>query len=197
MNQRIYLASASPRRREILGNLGYEVVVKVAEIDETPRVYEGAHDYVLRMAVSKNQAAVARFQAADAPVLSADTTVALHDTILGKPESPKHAKMMLQALSGSVHQVLTAVCVSFEARQFSVVQASDVHFRVLSDAEIDRYIASGEPMDKAGAYGIQGLAGLFVSHLSGSFTGVMGLPVFETVQLLQQCGWDTPPFVHI
>lgn len=154
MNQRIYLASASPRRREILGNLGYEVVVKVAEIDETPRVHEGAHDYVLRMAVSKNQTAVARFQAADAPVLSADTTVALHDTILGKPESPKHTKMMLQALSGSLHQVLTVVYVSFGVRQFSVVQASDVHFRMLSDAKINRYIASGEPMDKVGAYGI-------------------------------------------
>lgn len=194
MNKRIYLASGSPRRREILSNLGYEVVVQVAEIDETPHAHEGAHDYVLRMAIGKNQAAVARFQAADAPVLSADTTVAFNDIILGKPDTPEHAKAMLQQLSGSVHQVLTAVCVSFGGQQFSVVQTSDVHFRVLSDHEIDRYIASGEPMDKAGSYGIQGAAGVFVSHLSGSFTGVMGLPVFETVQLLQQCGWTTPPF---
>lgn len=196
MNKRIYLASASPRRREILGNLGYEVVVNVAEIDETPYPNEGAHDYVLRMAVGKNAAAVARFQAADAPVLSADTTVAHHDVILGKPESPAHAKAMLQRLSGSVHQVLTAVCVSWAGQQFSVVQTSDVHFRVLSDLEIDRYIASGEPMDKAGSYGIQGVAGVFVSHLAGSFTGVMGLPVCETAQLLAQCGWAVPPFAE-
>lgn len=92
--------------------------------------------------------------------------------------------------------MLTAVCVSFRGQQFSVVQTSDVHFRALSDHEIDRYIASGEPMDKAGSYGIQGAAGVFVSHLSGSFTGVMGLPVFETVQLLQQCGWATLPFAE-
>lgn len=193
MNPQIYLASNSPRRYEILSQLGYEVIVNAKEIDETPYKNEGAYDYVLRMAISKNTAAQG-FQAADLPILSADTTVAHNNIILGKPQSPAHAKMMLQQLSGSVHQVLTAICVSWQGKQLSTVQTSDVHFRVLSDNEIDRYIASGEPMDKAGSYGIQGTAGVFVSHLSGSFTGVMGLPVFETVQLLTQCGWIVPPF---
>lgn len=194
MNTKIYLASGSPRRREILHNLGYQVSVNVAEIDETPHENESASDYVLRMAVEKNQAAQTQFDLRDCPIISADTTVALHNLILGKPQSPEHAHDMLRQLSGSTHQVLTAVCVSFQGEMRQAVQSSDVTFCTLSDDEIRRYIASGEPMDKAGAYGIQGLGGVFVAHLSGSFTGVMGLPVFETVDLLQQFNWQTPPF---
>lgn len=194
MNTKIYLASGSPRRREILHNLGYQVSVNVAEIDETPHKNESASDYVLRMAVEKNQAAQTQFDLRDCPIISADTTVALHNLILGKPQSPEHAHDMLRQLSGSTHQVLTAVCVSFQGEMRQAVQSSDVTFCTLSDDEIHRYIASGEPMDKAGAYGIQGLGGIFVAHLSGSFTGVMGLPVFETVDLLQQFNWQTPPF---
>lgn len=194
MNTKIYLASGSPRRREILHNLGYQVSVNVAEIDETPHENESASDYVLRMAVAKNQAAQTQFNLRDCPIISADTTVALHNLILGKPQSPEHAHDMLRQLSGSTHQVLTAVCVSFQGEMRQAVQSSDVTFCTLSDDEIRRYIASGEPMDKAGAYGIQGLGGIFVAHLSGSFTGVMGLPVFETVDLLQQFNWQTPPF---
>lgn len=194
MNTKIYLASGSPRRREILHNLGYQVSVNVAEIDETPHENESASDYVLRMAVEKNQAAQTQFDLRDCPIISADTTVALHNLILGKPQSPEHAHDMLRQLSGSTHQVLTAVCVSFQGEMRQAVQSSDVTFCTLSDDEIRRYIASGEPMDKAGAYGIQGLGGIFVAHLSGSFTGVMGLPVFETVDLLQQFNWQTPPF---
>lgn len=194
MNKKLYLASGSPRRREILHNLGYQVSVNVAEIDETPHENESASDYVLRMAVEKNQAAQTQFDLRDCPIISADTTVALHNLILGKPQSPEHAHDMLRQLSGSTHQVLTAVCVSFQGEMRQAVQSSDVTFRTLSDHDISRYIASGEPMDKAGAYGIQGLGGIFVAHLSGSFTGVMGLPVFETVDLLQQFHWQTPPF---
>lgn len=194
MNKKLYLASGSPRRREILGNLGYQVSVNVAEIDETPRQNETASDYVLRMAVEKNQAAQTQFDLRDCPIISADTTVALHNLILGKPQSPEHAHEMLRQLSGSTHQVLTAVCVSFQGEMRHIVQNNDVVFRHLHDDEIARYIATGEPLDKAGAYGIQGLGGVFVVHLSGSFTGVMGLPVFETVDLLQQFHWQTPPF---
>ncbi|QMT31967.1 Maf family protein [Alysiella filiformis] len=190
----ILLASNSPRRREILTQLGYTVSVQAAEIDETPYPNETAHDYVLRMAIEKNQAAQQQFPPQNLPLMSADTTVALHNLILGKPESPQHAHQMLRQLSGSTHQVLTAVCVSLAGQMRHVVQENHVVFRDLSDDEITRYIATGEPLDKAGAYGIQGVGGVFVAHLSGSFTGVMGLPVCETMALLQQLGWQTPPF---
>lgn len=191
----IYLASGSPRRREILENLGFTVQKLSAEIDETPQPNELANDYVYRMAVEKNRAAVAQYGSSDVAILSADTTVALNGQILGKPESVAHAHEMLRALSGSTHQVLTAVCVSRGGQEYACVQSSDVQFNILSDEEIMAYIATGEPMDKAGAYGIQGIGGAFVAHLSGSFTGVMGLPVFETLALLKQCGVIVPPFL--
>lgn len=193
MKPTILLASASPRRREILENLGYTVRLCSAPIDETPRPNETAHDYVLRMAVEKNRAA-RQPESDGAPLLSADTTVVLNGRILGKPESASHAAHMLAELSGSTHQVLTAVCVSFGTQQHTAVQQSDVRFCRLSEQQIAAYIAGGEPMDKAGGYGIQGQGGIFVEHLSGSFSGVMGLPVYETVQLLQQCGCPVPPF---
>lgn len=196
----LLLASASPRRSEILSNLGYQIEVCATNIDETPHHHEHAHDYVQRMAVEKNHAALQRLpeklqtQLLSSPIVSADTTVALHGRILGKPENADEAHTMLCALSGSIHQVLTAVCVSFQGQTRHIVQQSDVQFKILTNAEIAAYIATGEPMDKAGAYGIQGIAGAFVQHLSGSFTGVMGLPVFETVQLLRECGAPVPPF---
>lgn len=198
----LILASASPRRREILSNLGYGVEICVADIDETPHQHEKAVDYVLRMAMEKNAAVCQKLPAnlqnllSGSPVISADTTVALHNTILGKPETQAEAQTMLRDLSGSIHQVLTAVCVSFQGKIRYVVQQNDVQFKTLSDTEIAAYIATGESMDKAGAYGIQGIAGVFVQHLSGSFTGVMGLPVFETVQLLRECGVSVPPFYN-
>lgn len=190
----VYLASGSPRRREILTNLGFHIIKINAEIDETPRPNESASDYVLRMAIEKNRAAhrLNPTLQPNLPLISADTTVALNGSILGKPESPEHARQMLQALSGSVHQVLTAVCISRHGSEHSHTQSSDVHFKTLSPAEIQAYLDSGEPTDKAGAYGIQGIGGAFVSHLSGSFTGVMGLPVYETLALLQQSGCPTP-----
>lgn len=182
------LASASPRRREILQSLGYTVQQAAADIDETPQPQENAADYVQRMAREKNRAARRLYPNAVLPLLSADTVVALDGQILGKPQSPEHAFALLNALSGSTHQVLTAVCVWYGDTERQVLQCSDVRFKTLSEQEIRAYIAGGEPMDKAGAYGIQGIGGTFVTHLSGSFSGVMGLPVYETAALLAECG---------
>ena len=191
----LYLASNSPRRREILQNLGYTIHNIAAEIDETPRTREPAHDYVLRLAIAKNRAArQANPHARQFPIISADTSVVHRGAILGKPASPEHAAAMLRELSGDTHQVLTAVCVSFGEHEHACVQQNNVQFCPMGDAQIAAYIATGEPLDKAGAYGIQGIGGVFVQHLAGSFTGVMGLPVFETIALLQRCGAAVPPF---
>ncbi|WP_416192177.1 Maf family protein [Neisseria sp. CCUG12390] len=196
---RIYLASGSPRRREILENLGYTVQRLPADIDETPYRQEKAADYVQRLAREKNAAAVSQWQAENAgqpecPILTADTTVAYQNQILGKPESEAHAAEMLAQLSATTHQVYTAVSVFWQGETRTVLQKSDVTFKAVSAEEIAAYIDSGEPMDKAGAYGIQGLGGVFVADLQGSFTGVMGLPVFETAELLAQFGLAVPPF---
>lgn len=156
--------------------LGYEMAPLVAPIDEVPYLGEAALDYVARMAYKKNAAAsvvLAQAQGADLPILTADTTVALAGQILGKPLDAEEARAMLGRLSGSTHQVLSAVCVSHRGRCVAKVQVSDVAFKVLSEEEISAYVATGEPMDKAGGYGVQGQAGLFVRHLAGSFTGVM------------------------
>ena len=198
MPNTIYLASASPRRREILVSLGFQPVLLASEIDETVQPGEAVADYVARMARQKNaaarQLAAQRGLALAQPLLSADTVVALDNAILGKPRDAAHARELLESLSGREHQVWTAVCVSLGGQTLEAAQRSDVRFKELSEQEIAAYIASGEPLDKAGAYGIQGIGGVFVAHLSGSFSGVMGLPVFETVQLLRQLGAPVPPF---
>ena len=198
MPNTIYLASASPRRREILVSLGFQPVLLASEIDETVQPGEAVADYVARMARQKNaaarQLAAQRGLALAQPLLSADTVVALDNAILGKPRDAAHARELLESLSGREHQVWTAVCVSLGGQTLEAAQRSDVRFKELSTQEIAAYIASGEPLDKAGAYGIQGIGGVFVAHLSGSFSGVMGLPVFETVQLLRQLGAPVPPF---
>ena len=160
---------------------------------------EDAAEYVQRLAAEKNTAALAVWQAAGkpepaAPVIAADTTVALDGKILGKPESPEHAREMLLALSGRSHQVYTAVCLHYQGRIFHALNTNHVTFKPLTEAETAAYIRSREPLDKAGAYGIQGLGGVFVEHLQGSFTGVMGLPVYETAALLKQFGSGVPPF---
>ena len=200
MPNTIYLASASPRRREILASLGFQPVLLPAEIDETALPGEAVVDYVSRMARQKNaaarQLATQRGLALAQPLLSADTVVALDNAILGKPRDAAHARELLESLSGREHQVWTAVCVSLGGQTLEAAQRSDVRFKELSVQEIAAYIASGEPLDKAGAYGIQGIGGVFVVHLSGSFSGVMGLPVFETVQLLHQLGAPVPPFAE-
>lgn len=199
MKPALYLASGSPRRKEILENLGYQVLRLPADINETPYPGETASAYVARMAAEKNAAALAlwhtrHIHTPEYPLLTADTTVALNNQILGKPDNAQHAAEMLSALSGSTHQVLTSVYVYFNDTRQCTTQTSHVTFKTLNPSEISAYIASKEPLDKAGAYGIQGLGGVFITHLQGSFTGVMGLPVYETTLLLEECGYITPPF---
>ena len=188
-NKQIYLASNSPRRWELLQNLGLDLLRLSSEIDESPKANEKADEYCLRIAKQKNQAAQAVRIAenlAEHPILTADTTVSIDGKILGKPKDEQDAFAMLKMLSGRTHQVFTAVCISYQGKEVECLHTSEVSFRRLTDAEIYAYIATGEPMDKAGAYGIQQFGGVFVERLSGSFTGVMGLPVFETAELLKQ-----------
>lgn len=192
MSVELILASNSPRRLLLLQQLGITAKVLSVEIDESPHPNETATQYVMRMAKEKNQQAqaIARKTNQYLPILTADTCIALDQQILGKPTSPIVAKTMLQQLSGRTHQVLTAITLSFEKQQLSCLQQSEVTFKPLNQREIDSYIASGEPLDKAGAYAIQGKAAAFIQTLSGSYSGVMGLPLFETSQLLQQLGFE-------
>lgn len=187
----LYLASGSPRRRELLAQIHVTFEKISAPVDETPLPDELAHDYVLRLASAKAEAGWLQMQAQGLPVrpvLGADTTVALADHLLGKPEDDAQAIAMLKMLSGTTHEVLTAVALRTQSGCDTVLSTSRVRFAAMSDAQIAAYVASGEPHDKAGSYGIQGLGGLFVEHLDGSFTGVMGLPLHETAMLLAHAG---------
>ncbi|MFZ7259596.1 Maf family protein [Avibacterium avium] len=191
----LYLASQSPRRLQLLQQLGLKVEIFNADIDETPKADEQPVDYVRRMAQEKNHAARQQLEklanfAPHLPILSADTSVVCDGQILGKPQNHAQAAQMLRLLSDRTHQVLTAVCVSLPDQKHSLVQTSQVTFKPLTEQEISAYIRTGEPMDKAGAYGIQGVGGIFISHIEGNFSGVMGLPVFETAELLRQVGVD-------
>ncbi|OBW94282.1 Maf family protein [Gallibacterium salpingitidis] len=183
--KKIYLGSNSPRRLQLLQQLGLSVEVLKAEIDETPFPQEQAQDYVLRMANNKNQK-IQQCYPNHYPLLTADTCIAFNKHIIGKPSSAEHAIEMLHSLSGKTHQVLTAIAIANQDQLLSHLQISEVTFKPLTDIEIKNYVATGEPLDKAGAYAIQGLAAAFISHLSGSYSGVMGLPLFETAELLQQ-----------
>jgi septum formation protein len=182
----IYLASGSPRRRELLGQIGVPFEVIHAGVDEDVRSGEAAIEYVRRLAAAK---ADAGWQARnDAPVLAADTTVVLEGGILGKPDDPQQAARMLLLLSGRTHEVLTAVALR-STRGIEVrVSHSLVTFRTIGSAEAAAYWDTGEPRDKAGAYAIQGYAAVFVADLRGSYSGVMGLPLFETAELLRAAG---------
>lgn len=189
----LYLASASPRRRELLEQLGLNPERIHADIDESRQPGESPRAYVERLAREKAAAGwqvVATNHLPARPLLAADTTVALGDTIFGKPADAADARAMLTLLSGTTHEVLTAVAVRLGERVELATSVSLVTFAALSPAQIDAYVASGEPMDKAGAYGIQGLAGIFAERLEGSYTGVMGLPLYETAQLLARFGLD-------
>jgi septum formation protein len=177
------LASASPRRRQLLELIGVPHVVTPGDIDETPGAEEDSVDYVCRLA--REKAEVVWKLHSDLPVLGADTTVAIGEDILGKPESAADCIAMLERLSGTTHQVHTAVAVIGSAGTRVELSSTDVTFRTLSRAEIEAYWASGEPQGKAGSYAIQGFGAVFVSHLRGSQTGVMGLPLFETAKLLR------------
>jgi septum formation protein len=185
----IYLASRSPRRRQLLEQIG--VVFRTIELDvpEVRAADESPADYVSRVAREKARAGLATLVVVDdAIVLGADTEVILDDDVFGKPTDAAEAAAMLRRLSGRSHRVLSAVwCVS-ATREESALSVSDVTFDTLSDATIATYVATGEPMGRAGAYAVQGRAATFISRLSGSYSGVMGLPLFETAQLLRRFG---------
>ena len=200
----IYLASRSPRRRELLAQIGvkFEPLLfregprQDADTDEAVRPGEQPGDYVRRVTRLKAEAAwqrvVMRRGLQRKPVLAADTTVALAGEILGKPVDRPDAERILRILSGTQHRVLTAVSVAFEERREIAVSESVVTFAALDDARIAAYVQSGEPFDKAGAYGIQGRAGAFVERIEGSYSGVMGLPLYETAELLRKFGIVVP-----
>lgn len=185
----LHLASASPRRQELLAQIGVSFVSRVAPIDETPLPGEAAGAYVERLALAKALAAQATLeQPAGAVVLGADTAVVLDGRILGKPRDRADALATLAALSDREHEVLTAVALVDAQRSATRVVASRVRFRTLEREEIEAYWDTGEPCDKAGSYGIQGLAAVFVSQLQGSYSAVVGLPLCETAELLASFG---------
>lgn len=195
----VYLASQSPRRLELLRQIGLAPAVLLlrngagrVDVDETPLPNEPALDYVMRLARLKGAAgehARQHRRLADWPIVAADTTVTLDGQILGKPADAADAAAMLRRYSGRSHSVLTGVSVVFRGQSVFALSESTVTFRALSEGEIRAYVDSREPFDKAGAYGIQGRAAQFIAHLSGSYSGVMGLPLFETAELLREVGY--------
>ncbi len=195
MKDFVYLASQSPRRRQLLEQMGVSYELLLAAPDEDAELLERAMPgeapltYVKRVTQLKLEAAVKRRQARDlpiAPVLCADTTVALGRDILGKPENEQDAVRILKTLSGQTHRVLTAVAVASGRRRLLNVSVSKVSFAPMKLSEIKAYVATGEPFGKAGAYGIQGSAARYISAIQGSYTGIMGLPIFETTELLKK-----------
>ena len=197
MPEFVYLASQSPRRRQLLEQLGvpYELLLpdagEDAEALEVVLKNEAPASYVQRVTALKLDAAVARLKRRKlpaAPVLCADTTVALGRTIYGKPDDDKDAKRMLAALSGKAHRVLTSVAVHFGRRRFAALSSSQVSFAAMTAAQIRAYVATGEPAGKAGAYAVQGRAALYITRISGSYSGIMGLPLRETALLLRAAG---------
>ncbi len=191
MQPLIYLASHSPRRRELLMQIGVDHTVVDIAIDETPLPEEAPSEYVIRMALEKARAGrTATHRQPSLPVLGADTAVVAGRRILGKPQDRDDAIAMLKQLSGSSHKVLTGVAL-IGRREETRLSVSSVRFRAIDAREAAAYWASGEPADKAGGYAIQGLGALFISRLEGSFSGVMGLPLFETGELLQRAGIAT------
>ena len=187
MQPSLVLASASPRRRELLAQLGIDCRVRPMDVDETPLAGEDPGQYVLRLAAAKARAAVGR--EAQEIVLAADTAVVCDGEIFGKPRDREDALRMLARLSARTHEVYTGVAVAADAGEDQALSLSQVEFRTISPSEAVAYWESGEPADKAGAYGIQGLGAVFVASLRGSYSGVMGLPLFETARLLAAFGY--------
>lgn len=185
----LHLASASPRRREILASLGIRHTWQGVDVDETPLQDEAADALALRLAMAKARAARAARSAA-AIFLGADTVVSIDDRNFGKAGSEEEALFMLSRLSGREHTVVTGVALCSRNGEMSALSQSSVHFRVIDPAEALAYWRSGEPAGKAGAYAIQGIGGIFVTSLRGSYSGVVGLPVYETAELLRQAGID-------
>jgi len=186
----LYLASSSPRRREILAALGLDFTVRSREVDETPLPDETAEDMVLRLARAK---ALALDVGATDVVIGADTAVVVDHVALGKPRDEEDAVGMLMRLSGRRHSVVTGVAVRAANSVQAVISATNVTFRDIGPDEARAYWQSGEPCDKAGAYAIQGIGGVFVENIEGSYSGVVGLPVFETIKLLHGVGVHVLP----
>lgn len=191
MNSSIYLASRSPRRAELLQRLGVQFSILPSDIDESERKNESPADYVLRLAKTKAEACMALLVQGNKeirPILAADTTVSIDGRVLGKPKDEEDARDMLQQMSGRRHEVLTALAMATSEGIEASLSITQVEMAVLTADEIESYIRSGEPFDKAGAYGIQGLASSFIKRIEGSYSGVMGLPIYETAQLLKGAG---------
>lgn len=196
----IYLASQSPRRRQLLEQLGVRHELLLPDADEDAEALEALlsdelpEAYVQRVTANKLEAALqrlARRALPAAPVLCSDTTVALDQRILGKPEDAAQAHAMLQSLSGRSHRVLTALALGLpDGRRLAALNVSTVRFEEIGAARLSAYVASGEPMGKAGSYAIQSQAAAWISHIEGSYSGIMGLPLYETAQLLRQAGWS-------
>jgi septum formation protein len=186
----IYLASRSPRRVELLRQIGLSCEVLPSDIDETQLLNESPESYVIRLAQQKAEACLLGLGvvARESPILAADTTVVLNGEVLGKPDDAQDAYEMLRALSGTAHAVHTAVALAFKGSTEVVLSTTKVEVMPLTDSQIQAYIASGEHQDKAGSYGIQGLAGAWIKHIEGSYSGVMGLPIYETAALLRKHG---------
>ncbi|MDR0965756.1 MAG: Maf family protein [Myxococcales bacterium] len=188
----LVLASASPRREALLSQFGLPLRVDPPAIDERTLPGESALMLASRLARMKGSAVAERARNRDGVVLAADTVVALDGQLLGKPESPDHARHMLQSLSGKAHSVVTGLFVSSPRHRESMAVETRVRFRTLSDAQIDWYVVTGEPLDKAGAYAIQGLGGAFVESIDGSHSNVIGLPLAETMAALRRAGLRLP-----
>lgn len=184
----VYLASASPRRSELLRQIGVPFRVQPADIKEEQLPGETPETYVQRLAAAKADVVWAAVQAEQRPVLAADTAVVLDGAVLGKPKDTVEAESMLSRLSGRAHRVLTAVALRDNDDRVTLLSASEVRFRTTTEAERLAYCATGEPFDKAGGYGIQGHAAVFVEELRGSYSNVVGLPLFETAALLARAG---------
>jgi septum formation protein len=192
-NPLIYLASASPRRAALLKQLRVDYHVEPVAIDESHWPSELPAEYVVRLARAKAESLWEQLPTERrSPVMGADTTVALEGTVFGKPLDRTHGLEMLQSLSGKTHQVYTAVALRHAQGCDWRVSVSEVTFAPLTAADCEAYWNTGEPRDKAGAYAIQGLAATFITRLAGSYSGVVGLPIYETVELLRQIGWTMP-----
>jgi septum formation protein len=186
---KVILASQSPRRLELLQQMGIQPEVYPAHIDETPLSDETPEDYVNRLA--RNKAEAVSEKRYDSLVIGSDTSVVIDNKILGKPKSRDHFFSMFKRLSGSKHQVMTAVAITDGQLTRSEVVITQVSFYPISEGEIERYWLSGEPQDKAGGYGIQGLGALFVKEIQGSYSAVVGLPIAETGKILEKFGFST------
>lgn len=198
MDQFVYLASQSPRRRQLLEQLGVRYELLLPEADEDTEALEAVLDneaparYVKRVTGLKLDAASARLmrrRLPPAPILSADTTVALGRTIYGKPDDTRHAERQLSELSGKTHRVLTAVNIGSGQERFFALSSSQVSFEPMTAEQISRYAATGEPLGKAGAYAIQGRVSMHITRICGSYSGIMGLPLWETASLLRAAGF--------